>query len=62
MLKNKRGQSTIEYIILVTAVIVIILLFMMSGNSPFKRAMNETLNSITDEMTNMSDRFQGSHK
>ncbi len=43
MLKNKRGQSTLEYIILMTAVVVAIIAFVISPNSPFKTALNDTL-------------------
>lgn len=60
MLKNKKAQSTIEYIILVTAVIVIIILFMMTPGSVFRTALNGTLADTSDGMKNMSERLKGS--
>jgi uncharacterized protein (UPF0333 family) len=57
MLKNKRGQSTLEYIILMTAVVVVIIAFVISPNSPFKTAMNTTLNSGTQMMMSMGNQI-----
>ena len=37
-IKNKRGQSTVEYILLVTAVVGVVIAFVASGNSPFSHA------------------------
>lgn len=53
MLKNRKGQSTLEYIILMTAVIVAIIAFVVSPTSPFKRALNGTLESGTNTMNAM---------
>ena len=60
MLKNKRGQSTIEYIILVTAVIVVVLVFLMTPNSMFSKALNDTLNETSAGITEMSGRLSSS--
>lgn len=56
-LKKKSGQSTVEYILLVTAVIVILIFFLVSGNSPFKQKYNETLNIATSGMQDMANRL-----
>ena len=59
MLKNKRGQSTLEYIILVTAVVAVLLVFLGPGGI-FRNTFGNTLNVVTDGMTNMSNRIAGS--
>ena len=50
MLKNKRGQSTLEYIILMTAVVVAIVAFVNSPSSPFRQSLNQTLLSSVNAM------------
>ncbi|MBI4308984.1 MAG: class III signal peptide-containing protein [Candidatus Omnitrophica bacterium] len=59
--KVKKGQSTVEYIVLVTAVLAVAILFMVSGggNSPFQSKLNSTLSTVTDQMTNMANRLTG---
>ena len=52
--KKAKGQSTIEYIILVAAVIAAILVFAPG----FKSAFQKTLNAGTNGMQNMADRLQ----
>lgn len=56
--KKKKGQSTVEYIILVAAVLAAILVFVAG---PFKTAFQDTLSSGTNGMTNMAGRLEGSH-
>ena len=56
-LKNKKGQSTVEYIILVTAILAALIAFLSAQNGPFQRAFNETLYSGTNGMQNMADRL-----
>jgi hypothetical protein len=62
MVKNRKrkGQSTLEYIILVTAVIVVIISFLVSPQSVFKTQLNTTLNATTDMMATMSSRLGNS--
>ncbi len=57
---KRKGQSTVEYIILVAAVIAVILFFAGSPTSPFRRAFNSTLISGTNGMENMAGRLSGS--
>lgn len=54
---KRKGQSTVEYIILVAAVIAVILLFVGGTNSPFRAAFNETLTTGTNGMVNMANRL-----
>ncbi len=60
MLKNKRGQSTLEYILLVTAVVVVLLGFLASKTGIFQTSLNATLTQGTNGMNNMSIRLSGS--
>jgi len=57
--KKKKGQSTLEYIILVTGVIVILIAF-LKPDGIFNNAFNATLSSGTNGMQNMADRLSGS--
>ena len=52
-IKKTKGQSTVEYIILITAVIVVILLF----RTTFESRMNQTLGNSTTAMNVMSKRL-----
>jgi len=47
----------LEYIILVTAVIVVIILFLMGNNSPFKTLMNQSYNQAGEGMVKMSNKL-----
>jgi hypothetical protein len=57
--KQKKGQSTVEYIILVAVVIAVLIVFLSPGG-PFGQAFNTTLLGGTNGMTNMSARLAGS--
>ena len=59
MLKNKRGQSTLEYILLVTGVITVLLVF-LSPTGGFFQMFNKTLNQVTSSMANMAVRYSNS--
>lgn len=61
MIRKIKAQSTLEYVILVTAVIVVIIWLLMSENSPFKTALNSTLQTTTNQMTTMGQRLADSH-
>jgi hypothetical protein len=58
LIKKEKGQSTVEYIILVSAVIAVLIGFMITGgNGTFGQKMNETLGNGTDAMANMAGRL-----
>ena len=52
--KKKKGQSTVEYIILVAAIIGALIVFLPGT---FKNAYNAALISGTNGMENMADRL-----
>ena len=58
--RKRKGQSTIEYIVLVTGVIVVLIVF-LRPNGVFNTAFNTTLSTGTNGMTNMAGRLGGSH-
>ena len=58
--QKRKGQSTVEYIILVAAVIAVILVFVGGPSSPFYRAFNSTLTQGTNGMENMATRLSTS--
>jgi len=61
-IKNKRGQSTVEYILLVTAVVAVMILFAANQNKGgFQDTLNATLNQASQDMNSMSGVLVGSH-
>ena len=54
MLRNKRAQSTVEYVILVAIVISVILAF---TGGIFRPAFNATLQQATNGMEDMANRL-----
>ena len=55
--RKKKGQSTLEYIILVTGVIAILILFLNPSGGVFFTAFNNTLKTGTNGMENMANRL-----
>ena len=59
-LKKKLGQSTVEYILLFTAVVGILIAFLIGPSSPFANKLNDTLSSGTEGMVDMANRLRKS--
>jgi len=57
IIRNTKGQSMVEYLLLVGIAIVIYLLFLNPFGGIFQRAANVTLETNINSMTNMSDRI-----
>ena len=57
---KKKGQSTVEYILLVAAVLGALVIF-LKPDGPFAKAYNSALQQGSDGMTNMANRLGGSH-
>lgn len=58
---RKKGQSTLEYIILVTGVIAILLIFLNPTTGVFNNRFNATLGDATGSMQNMARRLNASY-
>lgn len=58
--RSRKGQSTVEYIVLVTAVLSVAILFMTNKDTGFQKKLNSTLEEVTGQMENMSSRLTGS--
>jgi hypothetical protein len=59
--RQRSGQSTVEYIILVTAVIGAIILFMNGPNSIFQQKVNGTLDTTTTIMSSKATALEATH-
>ena len=61
-IKNKRGQSTVEYVLLVTAVLAVIIAFVTSNKGAFQTQLNQTLNTATADMSSGAETLSSSHQ
>ena len=59
-MKKKKGQSTLEYIILVTGVIAVLLVVLNPRTGMFVTAFNDTINQTAEGMLDMSNRLRTS--
>ena len=59
--KKKKGQSTLEYMLLLTGVVVVMILF-LGPNQEFSKRYQDTFNQATDSMVNMGKRLRDSRK
>jgi Flp pilus assembly pilin Flp len=57
-MRAQTGQSTVEYILLVTAVVGVIILFTVGNNSTFQTRINSVFNTTTQDMLNVASRLQ----
>lgn len=59
MLKNDRGQNTIELILLVVCVVVVMIFFLNPKNGPFKRKLEDSLNTVaTGQIGSITQEFK----
>jgi len=56
-MRRNQGQSTVEYILLVTAVIGVIILFTTGKTSVFQQRLNSVFDSTTNDMLNVANRL-----
>lgn len=58
-MRTHKGQSTVEYILLVTAVTVVIVMF-TTGNGPgtFQNKLQQLYNTTTEDMMNTATYLQ----
>ena len=53
---NRTGQSIIEYIVMITAVVVALILFLGKG-SVFEKSFNEVIKTQGEDITTMGDKI-----
>lgn len=58
--KRKKGQVTLEFIILVAAIVAILIVFLNPSSGVFSQALNATLKEGTNGMQNMAARLSTS--
>jgi Flp pilus assembly pilin Flp len=58
-IRTKKGASTVEYIILIAAVISVLIVFLRPSGA-FQRAFNRTFNATSSGMEDMADRLSTS--
>ena len=56
---KKKGQSTVEYVLLFAAVIAILIVFLGPGGI-FRETVDSAVNSGANELQTMADRMTGS--
>ncbi len=57
-MRQDKGQSTVEYILLVTAVIAVIVLFTVGPNNLFQSRLNSVFDTTTQDMLNVATHLQ----
>lgn len=57
--RKKKGQSTLEYIIMITGVIAVLIIF-LGPSGIFKSAFGNTLQQGTNGMEDMANRLRNS--
>jgi Flp pilus assembly pilin Flp len=57
-MRAHKGQSTVEYILLVTAVVLVIVLFTTGNGSLFQQRLNTVFNQTTQDMVNVATLLQ----
>ena len=58
-MKNSKGQNLIEYILLVTAVLLVcIYFFTTQSGGPMPQAINSSLNGIVNQINNLNAAIQ----
>ena len=57
-MRECKGQSTVEYVLLVTAVIAVVILFANPTKGIFPQRLNQVLNQTTQDMLNVATYLQ----
>jgi len=57
-MRSHKGQSTVEYILLVTAVVAVVILFTAGNGSIFQQRLNSVFNTTTQDMLNVATYLQ----
>ena len=60
-IKNRKGQSTVEYVLLVTAVIAVMVAFATSKSTGLQGQLNSSLTNVVGDLGNMANTLADSH-
>ena len=58
--KNRKGQSTLEYIILVTAVIAVLIVFLNPTTGMFSTTVNASYNQVVNGINTWTNKLLNS--
>jgi len=62
-IKNKNGQSTVEYVLLVTAVVAVMIAFSTNSNrGGLQEQLCSSLNSVANDINTLSGKLTDSHE
>ena len=61
MLTNKKAQSTVEYLLLITAVLGVFIVLLVGQKSIFKERITNTFNIATNDMVDIANRLSKTH-
>lgn len=59
--RGKSGQSTVEYILLVTAVIAVMIFFATGNNRGIQQRLSNSYNQVGDNMAEKASTLKDSH-
>ena len=57
---DKKGQSTVEYVLLVSAVIAVVIAFTSNSNTGVQQQLGSSLNQAFNQVGTMSNRYANS--
>ena len=61
MLTKNKAQSTVEYLLLITAVLGVFIVLLVGQNSIFKARVGNTFDVAANDMVNIAGRLSKSH-
>ena len=57
-MNDNKGQNMVEYVLLVTAVLLVCIFFYNSASGPMPGIINATLNSMVNQVNNLNGQIQ----
>lgn len=59
--RHRRAQSTLEYLILISGVLAVLIIFLKPSGGVFTDAFNKTLGDLTNGMTKVANKLVNSY-
>lgn len=60
--RGHSGQSTVEYIVLATAVISVVIIFVTGNNSVFKTKLGNVLGNAAEDISDRGEKLSDTHE